>query len=387
MKWQDTEFLNIIASFLLLLISLVLTFRPNSNKKAGRLLAMYFWVFFLAVFISYLVHFKYVIKVPHLFRTGFIFSVLIMPLSYCYVQQNLFPRKFGYVDLLHLLPLLIYLTDYFPFFGLSANEKIKLIQSLDIQQVRLDFGEGWFMPNNGHFLIRYAMASFYCTAQFKLIRKAELTQEHPVVFENPAIIRWLKMLTATQSIFFMLPLLAAFIVNAAGVAVISTFAAMVVSLLQGYYLFFKPEVLYGIHAFHPETVLNNRAPQELVADGKEHYYTDEMLDEMEPILEKYMETDKPFLKAGFKLSDMASKTGISAHRISAFCNRKRKLNFFGYINEYRINHLLEKIASGEHEKKTLEALSEECGFSSRVTFIRVFKAKMGQNPSTYLSNL
>jgi AraC-like DNA-binding protein len=63
------------------------------------------------------------------------------------------------------------------------------------------------------------------------------------------------------------------------------------------------------------------------------------------------------------------------------------VNFFGYLNKYRIDYCLQKFSSGEHENKTLEAQAEECGFKNRGTYIRVFKSIMGQAPSEYLSSL
>lgn len=242
------------------------------------------------------------------------------------------------------------------------------------------------MPTYGHVLIRYIAAAIYCVAQILLIRRAERTPEHLVMFENPAIIQWMKILVATGSFFFLLPLVSALFIDIHTVSVVTTVAGVLVSLLQGYYLFFRPEVLYGIHE-HPRSSVVESSGESAALEEKEDYYTDEILKKVGEVLEDYMETAKPYLKPGYKVSDLAQETGISVHSISAFCNRRRKVNFFGYLNRYRIDYCLNKFALGEHEQKTLEALAEECGFNNRGTFIRVFKSIIGQNPTEYLSSL
>jgi AraC-like DNA-binding protein len=97
-----------------------------------------------------------------------------------------------------------------------------------------------------------------------------------------------------------------------------------------------------------------------------------------------MQAKKPFLQPGYKLIDLSNDTGIPIYRISAYVNRRKNLNFFGYLNQFRIDYCLEKFAAKEYKSKTLEALAEECGFHNRTTFIRVFKSVTGMNPTEYI---
>jgi AraC-like DNA-binding protein len=108
------------------------------------------------------------------------------------------------------------------------------------------------------------------------------------------------------------------------------------------------------------------------------------LDKVESSLEQFMLLNKPYLRPGYKLIDLSNDTGIPIYRISAFVNRRKNQNFFGYLNQFRIDYYLEKLASKEYELKTLEAIAEECGFQNRTTFIRVFKSVMGMTPTEYI---
>ncbi len=104
MNALDKEKLNLIAAFALLVISILVTFRRRKNEPPVTFLSLYFWFFFYTMMAAYLVTFKHVVAWPHLFRTGVGASLLMMPASYLYIRQSLFPRKFKTLDLLHLLP-------------------------------------------------------------------------------------------------------------------------------------------------------------------------------------------------------------------------------------------------------------------------------------------
>ena len=42
---------------------------------------------------------------------------------------------------------------------------------------------------------------------------------------------------------------------------------------------------------------------------------------------------------------------------------------------------------GKYKTLNMEAISTACGFSSKATFYRLFKQRMGQTPSEYLEEL
>ena len=54
------------------------------------------------------------------------------------------------------------------------------------------------------------------------------------------------------------------------------------------------------------------------------------------------------------------------------------------MNEYRVNEFKRVAAEVDVSKYTLTALSQMCGFSSRATFFRHFKAVTGITPAEYL---
>ena len=60
------------------------------------------------------------------------------------------------------------------------------------------------------------------------------------------------------------------------------------------------------------------------------------------------------------------------------------MNFNDFVNKYRINAFLQKIAEGEHNIQTFLSLAFECGFNSKSTFNRAFKRATSLNPKEYI---
>jgi AraC-like DNA-binding protein len=103
-------------------------------------------------------------------------------------------------------------------------------------------------------------------------------------------------------------------------------------------------------------------------------------------VEAFIRNERPFLRPGFTLTDMAVETGIPRHVLSHFINRAYGMNFNSLINEFRVSYL--KSIPGldpEWRRLTLEALGRMAGFNSRNTLIKAFKKCTGECPSDYFS--
>ena len=181
--YLDNPFFYLISGTLILLVALITTFKPGRNDSLSNIyLSAYFWCFGLSVMISLAVVFGYTPAFPHVYRLSFIPGALIMPFSFLYLQRKLYARKPSLIDLLHLLPLILYLLDYFPFFLLSADEKlhIYLQEAKAPMRIKLAYAEGWFMPDFGHVILRYVLLLGYWLAQFFMLRKAFQNPSHPL---------------------------------------------------------------------------------------------------------------------------------------------------------------------------------------------------------------
>lgn len=104
-------------------------------------------------------------------------------------------------------------------------------------------------------------------------------------------------------------------------------------------------------------------------------------------LEKF-EKSNGYLKSNLTLSDVCSDIKVSARYLSLYLNQEKGKDFNRYINECRINYIIDKLYKDkDYRKYKLSYLAEECGFSSHAKFSTVFKMFTGVTPSSFVKHL
>lgn len=96
-----------------------------------------------------------------------------------------------------------------------------------------------------------------------------------------------------------------------------------------------------------------------------------------------LEHEKLYLNPKLSIADVASRLHCTETELSQLLNNHMNVNFANFINVYRVNEIKKRLSQENLSKYTLKALSEQCGFSSKATFYRVFKNVTGQTPLEY----
>lgn len=100
-------------------------------------------------------------------------------------------------------------------------------------------------------------------------------------------------------------------------------------------------------------------------------------------LNNFMVAEKPFLNPNLTLQQLASELKISAHYLSQIINEKFNLNFFDYINQFRVEEFKLKISDPKFENYSFLGIAFDCGFNSKSAFNRIFKKSTNLTPSQY----
>lgn len=112
--------------------------------------------------------------------------------------------------------------------------------------------------------------------------------------------------------------------------------------------------------------------------------------ELDPNLElglKSFEERKLFLIPKISLNDLAKELNTNRSVVSNYINRSRQKNFNQYINQLRIDNIVERLINEPNlQKYTIDALAEETGFNSRKTFSDAFLEHTGFRPSDFIRN-
>ncbi|MBK7131623.1 MAG: helix-turn-helix transcriptional regulator [Bacteroidales bacterium] len=112
-----------------------------------------------------------------------------------------------------------------------------------------------------------------------------------------------------------------------------------------------------------------------LSDSEAKQYTEKLTD--------YMKSAKPYLNPDLSLPQLASELNISSHYLSQVINEQFNLNFFDFVNGYRVDAFKEKIIDPEFRNFSLLGIAFECGFNSKSAFNRIFKQSTGITPSQY----
>ena len=101
-------------------------------------------------------------------------------------------------------------------------------------------------------------------------------------------------------------------------------------------------------------------------------------------LQQLLETQKPYLAADLSLPVLAEQIGLSTHELSYVLNEGVGVNFFQFINAYRVEEAKRLLCSPQHQHLSIVGIAFEAGFSSKTTFNTTFKKVTGLTPSQFM---
>jgi AraC-like DNA-binding protein len=335
------------------------------------------------MFVSGLISSGLILKVPHLFRTASPVIYLIAPTAFLYVRSVLKEeRRFNLLDSIHFFPALLHFLELIPFYIESAETKMHILEMvLANPDYSLALYEG-ILPLNWHAFLKTSLGLIYFGFQVFLIWNytKEFTYLDPY---QKKVIAWLKWFTLVLVILYSLLLIGLLVKDEKYVIQHLLTVVLGASLLTILgYLFFRPQILYGISDFSDSKNLTEEIFSQTTGNRAASLST-ELISDYQYRIEKYLETKKPFMDQNFRMQDMVTDTGIPRHHLSALINTVYKKNFNGLINEYRVKYIKENIHSKQWSNFSLEGIGKEAGFKSRSTFLDAFKKETGMTPSTF----
>ncbi|MBW1295206.1 AraC family transcriptional regulator [Aquimarina litoralis] len=110
------------------------------------------------------------------------------------------------------------------------------------------------------------------------------------------------------------------------------------------------------------------------------------LDDLKTRLEQLMIERKPYLNRKLLKSELAEMLGVSNPEVARLLNERIGMNFFEYVNYYRIKEFIALSKTEQAKNMTFFGLAQEAGFNSKTTFNKSFKDLMGTTPKEYFSN-
>jgi AraC-like DNA-binding protein len=97
-----------------------------------------------------------------------------------------------------------------------------------------------------------------------------------------------------------------------------------------------------------------------------------------------MESERLFLDNELGLPELAKEMAVSPHDLSYLLNEGFGLNFFQFINGYRVNEAKQLMLSGKYRHLNILGIAYNAGFNSKTTFNTAFKKETGLSPSQFI---
>ncbi|MFV0248680.1 MAG: helix-turn-helix domain-containing protein [Tenacibaculum sp.] len=103
-------------------------------------------------------------------------------------------------------------------------------------------------------------------------------------------------------------------------------------------------------------------------------------------IKSYFKEQKPYLIPSLTLQELSKKLNIPKHHVSQVLNTGFNKNFYQFINEYRINAVIQKMSKAK-QNETIIGIAFSCGFNSKSTFNTYFKKITGKTPKAFKKTL
>jgi AraC-like DNA-binding protein len=353
---------------LLAILIAILKKKGDFFKKASFLVMLICLTYYC--FMVFIVDSGKILQYPHLFRTGSPFFYLLAIAILWVGQAYLFDKKkLEKSDFLLLLIPILHLIENTPFYLQSTAQKSAYLQSLLVDRDQILYAnEGW-LPTSIHYglqLIFGLLVSgylIYCTHQEKTKKDS-----------SNAEISWLKALAYVFLTFYILGIsLLIFDSQTLQIHSIASWLFGIMLVVQLFFLFFRPEVLYDIK----ESKKEENITVSIIS------LEEDEVNKYQQVIEDYFRTNDDFLNTDFRQQHLASHLNIPKNRLSQIINQVFDKNFNQLINEKRIEVAIERLESKAWRNLTVEGVAQMVGFKSRTTFNKAFQEKTGVTPSQF----
>lgn len=350
----------------------LLSLSKIKNKKGNLLMSSFFMV--LAIVLLNDNAFLHVIGIHNtslINRILFIPNLILPTLFYFSILYYVNPvRRWGRKDIYFILPWLIHLLLIIPFL---VNPEIK------------HSSHAWY--NYAQFYKYFTESLFTLFIIVLLFMLLALLNKHrqqiKVVYSNPegVDLNWLR------NFVFLVPIL---ILSYVFVAIfdnlfinsIGDFLLIGVLFYMGYHLVAQKE----IYSYSLPDQLEEKPALPTEAHSQKKLLSDEQMEIFATSLEAIMVMHKPYLDPNLNLHQLSMQVELRKQELSYLLNNYFKLNFFTYINNYRIEESKNILKDPQKSHLNMVGVANESGYKSKSTFYTRFREATSLSPTEYVKS-
>lgn len=333
--------------------------------------------------------------------------LIYAPLFYFYLQKLLFQsEKLVVRRAFHFIPAVLQFLIYLPYFLMDSNIlKLKMVnQDADLQIIFGAVGALSLIVNAYYWWLCYKAIDIYKTQyQTRYSYEQNLHYLNTVLFIQAAcLVLWL--FTGFLFLFGGYIFSGNADIREKSVDVIWLVFSTITYFL-GYYAIHQPEV-FKVPQHEDGFDEDDTSVTEAVSDKvtllpkesfgsvptpkdnvhREKLFDEQFLQQREKIKE-YLQKSRAYSNPNLSLNELAAKVKIPPHVLSKVINDGFGVNFFDFINGYRIDEFKKLVRDPRFKNQTFLAVAFEVGFNSKTAFNRSFKKITNQTPRDYFAGV
>lgn len=364
--------LYFISGIMGLFLGFIIVFKKQSNRINAFLIGsiiLIHSIFILHLFL-YLINGQYYL--PSLLFFSTILSFLYGPLLFLYLKRIIFNYRIKRVDVLHLVPSIVLVAYYIPFFLMSDLEKFNII-----------LGQNNYTILESHILsvIKTLILLIYAFPILRLYKKNYVISQNEIMDKRKYT--WQNNLILCYLIYMFTYIVYNMNTNEMIDYVWLIHIQIWVMSILVYY------VSYSIYA-HPDLFIiesKGKTPLQSLFKYEKSGLTPAYSLELKQNVLQLLREDKAYKENEINLEILSEKLGTTRHNVSQVINEHFDMNFSELINKYRIMEAKEILKNDRFNNLNIIQVAYEVGFNNKVTFNKAFKKYIAKTPSQYIKTL
>ncbi len=361
-------FVYLYVAFVGFYIAVVINFNRKIDYVARILISFFVFIHSFFIFHICLLITNYQYEFPHSYLMSTVFIFLYGPLLYFYFKRITQGHRFKKIDLLHLLPTVLFLFHILPIYALPADDKLQLM---------LERTVAGYNPGDSSYLVilvslKLLSLGIYAFFIRRLYLKSKLEQELPS--ENRIWQRNIYFIHVFYIITYAIyGTLISNHINSGFFYHMQVVSMALMVLYIGYSANVQPHVFSGMFAYK----------NPLFFKYKKSGLTSSLSIELKDQLIGLFESEKIYKESDISLELLASRLNTTRHNASQVINEHFEMSFHELINKYRIEEAKKILDSDRKKNLNIIDIAYEVGYNNKVTFNKAFKKDTQLTPSEY----
>lgn len=361
------------------LMVLLLLFKPNKNKGDFLFLG---WILVTLGQITFYEITIYQFEIKGIWAIlAFGLPLLGAPLLFLYILELTGHRVSSKIFFAHLG---VYPVYVILFFMLQQSNKIILSASKGYIELPENPPQWW-----QYYAVPLAISGLvYCIWDLLLLRKHRRTIVNLFSFDEKINLKWVSYIVYSYLLLFLLATFLIFgaiqfqlfPIKSAFALVGITLSVMLIAF--GFYGLRQTAIFSNIESKAISTSDLDNGTLEKGSYSKSGL-TSEKIKSLATRLTVHMETEKPFLDENLSLTFLAEQSGISQSHLSQVINQHFQMNFYDFVNRYRVEEAKIRLSSSDFDQLSVLGIAFDCGFKSKSSFNRYFKKYTALSPSEF----